>query len=313
MSKNVVQVAVGVIKNHNNEILISKRAEHVHQGGLWEFPGGKIEVGESVSEALTRELKEELNVTCMQMQPLSEIYFDYGDKRVCLHTQIVSKFSGLPSGCEGQEIQWVALNSLDDFSFPEANLTIIRQLQLPGLIQITGQYSSIKELLSKSEQCFQRNISMLHFRAHHLGDAEYIAHAKSLKQLCDDNNVALIVNRNKNVYETVNADGLHLTRYESGHYSERPIDRDKYLSVSCHSETEIKRASKLMPDYGFISPVKEAISHDAGKSIGFGAFKNHCHQAAFPLYALGGMSHKDIEKAHSLGGAGVAVISEYWP
>ncbi len=312
MSNSVVHVAVGVIKNQDNEVLISKRADHVHQGGLWEFPGGKIEAGEKVTDALIRELKEELGITCEKIQPLSEIEFDYGDKKVCLHTRIVNEFTGSASGCEGQKIQWVNLKLLDDYTFPEANITILRQIQLPEHIQITGQYSTIDELLSRSEQCFQKKISMLHFRAHHLSDSEYINHAKALKSLCADHAVALIVNRNQKVFEEVDADGLHLTRYEARNYSKRPVDRDKYLSVSCHSSYEIIVAQNLMADYCFISPVKDAISHDAGEAIGFEAFENFCHQSPFPLYALGGMTTEDIKQVRSLGGAGVAGISEYW-
>jgi len=312
MSNCVVHVAVGVIKNQDNEVLISKRADHVHQGGLWEFPGGKIEAGEKVVDALTRELKEELGITCEKIQPLSQIEFDYGDKKVCLHTRIVNEFTGSASGCEGQEFQWVNLKSLDDYSFPEANITILRQIQLPEFIQITGQYSTIDELLSRSEQCFQKKISMLHFRAHHLSDTEYVSHAKALKSLCADYDVVLIINRDYKVFEEVGADGLHLTRYEALKYTNRPVGRDKYLSVSCHSEHEIKIARNLKADYCFISPVKNAISHDAGEAIGFEAFKSFCHKQSFPLYALGGMTSEDIKHVRSLGGAGVAGISEYW-
>jgi len=312
MSNRVVHVAVGVIKNQDNEVLISKRADHVHQGGLWEFPGGKIESGEKVVDALKRELKEELGITCQQVRPLSEIEFDYGDKKVCLHTQVINEFMGTASGCEGQLVQWVKLNSLKDYSFPEANVAILRQIQLPELIQITGQYTTIKELLSKSEQCFRNGVSMLHFRAHHLSDTEYISHAKVLKSLCADYEVAMIINRNQKVFEEIDADGLHLTRYESLKYVDRPVGREKYLSVSCHSKQEIKVARHLKADYCFISPVKVAISHDAGEAIGFEAFKCFCHQSPFPLYALGGMTTNDIKQVRSLGGAGVAGISEYW-
>lgn len=312
MSNCVVHVAVGVIKNKDNEVLISKRADHVHQGGLWEFPGGKIETGEKVVDALTRELKEELGITCEKIQPLSEIEFDYGDKKVCLHTRIVKEFSGSASGCEGQKVQWVNLKSLDDYSFPEANITILRQIQLPDLIQITGQYSTIDELLSRSEQCFLNGVSMLHFRAHHLSDAEYIIHAKALKSLCADHDVVFIVNRNQKAFEEIDADGLHLTRYEALKYTNRPVTRDKNLSVSCHSAQEIVVAQNLMADYCFISPVKNAVSHDAGEAIGFETFKSFCHQSTCPLYALGGMTTADIKQVISLGGIGVAGISEFW-
>lgn len=123
-----VHVAVAVISNSNGDILISKRPGHVHQGGLWEFPGGKLEPGESLESALKRELLEELGIELNTCQPLVEIQHDYPDKSVLLDVWSVSDFSGVPYGREQQPIRWVAPEALGQYDFPEANQPIIQAI-----------------------------------------------------------------------------------------------------------------------------------------------------------------------------------------
>lgn len=125
--KKVVEVAVGVIKA-NNKIFISKRHDGQHQGGLWEFPGGKIEAGETVFDALKRELKEEVNIDVVSSTELQVIEHDYTDKSVRLMVHIVEDFTGEAKGLESQVCQWVDINELTNYDFPEANQEIISRL-----------------------------------------------------------------------------------------------------------------------------------------------------------------------------------------
>ena len=123
-----INVAVGVIINSQNQILISKRHEHLHQGGKWEFPGGKIESGESTQQALIRELKEEVNLDVNSTKPFMAQSFDYPDKHVYLDIHLVTDFSGNAEGIEGQEIKWVAKTDIRDYQFPDANYVILDKL-----------------------------------------------------------------------------------------------------------------------------------------------------------------------------------------
>ncbi|AQP99498.1 7,8-dihydro-8-oxoguanine-triphosphatase [Pseudoalteromonas aliena] len=127
MTIEIVHVAVGVIKK-NNAIFICKRADEQHQGGLWEFPGGKVEAGESVFAALKRELIEEVGLTIHSSSQLMVIEHDYGDKCVKLDVHVVSNFSGEAHGAEGQPSEWVAISELGDYDFPEANADIIEKI-----------------------------------------------------------------------------------------------------------------------------------------------------------------------------------------
>jgi len=124
-----VAVAVIVHQNDSNKILIAKRPDHVYKGGLWEFPGGKVEQGEHVFEALARELEEELAIFVLQAEPLIKIQHDYPEKSVLLDVWKVTEFSGNAKGNEGQAIDWVSVDQLNEYSFPEANNVIIDELQ----------------------------------------------------------------------------------------------------------------------------------------------------------------------------------------
>jgi 8-oxo-dGTP diphosphatase len=131
MNKSV-HVAVGVITSineHNQtQYFLTKRLDNAHQGGKWEFPGGKVEEGETVAQALARELQEEVNIEILSCQPLMVIEHDYGDKKVCLDVFIVDNYNGEPSAQEGQQQSWFALQQFKDLEFPKANDAIIKKL-----------------------------------------------------------------------------------------------------------------------------------------------------------------------------------------
>ncbi len=123
-----VHVAVGVIENTDGSLYISRRAEHLHQGGKWEFPGGKVEAGESVYAALCRELLEECQITVLNAVPFTIIQHDYADKQVVLDVWRVTAFSGTIGQAEGQLWRWVPRHELGAYPFPTANQAIIELL-----------------------------------------------------------------------------------------------------------------------------------------------------------------------------------------
>lgn len=135
MSNTSIHVAVGVIfdNQQSDQILIAKRPQHLHQGGLWEFPGGKVAAGETVDQALKRELFEELGITVTQSQPLMQVEHNYSDKQVFLDIWTVTQYSGEARGLEGQKCRWVAMQQLlcakSKYQFPEANKAILEKLK----------------------------------------------------------------------------------------------------------------------------------------------------------------------------------------
>lgn len=126
-SKKAIEVAVGVIVR-GEHIFLTKRAEHLHQGGKWEFPGGKREANETMPEALARELQEEVGISIASPSPLLEIRHNYPDKSVFLDVYVVDDFTGEPTPQEGQVGDWVERKKLAEMDFPEANKVIIEKL-----------------------------------------------------------------------------------------------------------------------------------------------------------------------------------------
>jgi 8-oxo-dGTP diphosphatase len=124
-----IHVAAGVILDGEGQVLLALRPKDKHKGGLWEFPGGKVEAGESVQVALARELLEEISLVVIDASPFLVIDHDYGDKQVTLDVWTVTRFSGTPHGSEGQEIAWVKIADLDRYPFPEANAEIVAALR----------------------------------------------------------------------------------------------------------------------------------------------------------------------------------------
>ena len=123
----IVHVAVGVIKRED-KIFLTKRLAASHQGGKWEFPGGKVEANETVHQALHRELKEEVAIDTLSCTPLMQISHDYGDKKVLLEVFVVDNFTGEAKALEGQQSGWFALSEFEGLNFPAANQSIIEKL-----------------------------------------------------------------------------------------------------------------------------------------------------------------------------------------
>ena len=122
-------IAVGVIRNSNNEYLIAQRPEHGLHAGKWEFPGGKIEQSESIFEALQRELKEELGITILESSPLLKLDYDYPQRRVCLDVWVVDRYEGQVTSNEGQRLNWVDLEQFEELDLLDANYLIVKALK----------------------------------------------------------------------------------------------------------------------------------------------------------------------------------------
>lgn len=133
----MIHVAVGIIANSKNEILIAQRPAHKYCPGLWEFPGGKVEPQENVYDALCREFREEIGIEIISADPWFQLQHEYPDRVVLLDNWIIKKFSGEPRGAEGQIIRWVLPSELDQYTFPEGNVEIIKRLKINGADDLT--------------------------------------------------------------------------------------------------------------------------------------------------------------------------------
>ncbi len=120
-----MHVAVGILFNDDGQVFIAERPLHKYKGGLWEFPGGKLEPGETALAALKRELKEEIGIEVIAAEPFTQIEYHYEDRDVLLDTWKITQYYGQPQGKEGQRIHWVSCDRLKEFAFPQGNQKII--------------------------------------------------------------------------------------------------------------------------------------------------------------------------------------------
>lgn len=308
----MVHVAVGVILNEDGDILIAKRADKAHQGGLWEFPGGKVEQDENVVDALARELHEELAINVVATEPLIKIRHDYGDKIVLLDVHKVTRFTGSPYGNEGQPIQWVSAQQLHQFEFPAANRPIITAINLPQQLLITGQFSSLQDFFSRTEKVLQRGIRLVQLR---VNDPTTIsALIDDAIKLCDKYSARLQINTSPDLFSAFvkNNIGLHLNSTHLLQCHSRPVGKDILLSASCHDEFEVAHAQKIGVDFIYLSPVLATNSHPNQKGMGWDAFAKRVEHITVPVFALGGMKESDLPKALESGAQGIAGISEWW-
>jgi 8-oxo-dGTP diphosphatase len=125
-------IGVAVIWNEHQQILIDRRRPEGAMGGLWEFPGGKVESGETVEECIKREIYEELGIFVAVGEHLITIDHTYTHLRVTLTVHHCRLLSGIPQPLECDEVLWVSLDELEQFTFPQANTQIIAALKGNG-------------------------------------------------------------------------------------------------------------------------------------------------------------------------------------
>lgn len=123
-----LHISVGVIRNAEREIFITQRAADAHMAGFWEFPGGKIEAGETPEQALYRELLEETGIAVEHATPLQQYRYSFSDRQVTLYFYLVERWQNEPYGREGQPMRWIAQRALQAKEFPPANVDIIKLL-----------------------------------------------------------------------------------------------------------------------------------------------------------------------------------------
>lgn len=311
-----IRVAAGAIINRAGEVLIARRPDHLHQGGLWEFPGGKVEAGETVVAALARELHEELGITLVPsaIRPLIRIPHAYPDRVVLLDVWRVEAFTGQPHGREGQPICWVLPDALPRYAFPAANLPIVTALRLPTRYLITPDPQGHREgFLAALDRALAAGLRLVQLRAKSLAPAEYRCLAEQVVARCRANGARLLLNAEPGLVPEVGADGVHLTSRRLMELTARPLPPDRLVAASCHDRHELDRARALGVDFAVVSPVAGTATHPQVAPLGFTGLQRLTEHAPFPVYALGGMGDADLVASHRHGAQGIAAIRGLWP
>lgn len=310
--KSPTHVAVGILTD-DKKILITRRSLGSHQGGKWEFPGGKLEPGEQVFTALKRELYEEIGIDVQQASPFMQVVHAYPDKNVLLDVWRVSGYRGSPTGREGQETRWVRGRDLLQFEFPEADWPIMHRLWLPPLYLITdARRFGLAEFLVKLECALVAGARLVQLREPHLLRAEYLAYARDMASLCHQYGAKLLLNAEPDWVAGCGADGVHLNSRRLMACGQRPLSSDDWVAASCHDAAELKQATIINADFAVLSPVAKTASHPEAEPLGWEIFQALCANVNIPVFALGGMRAQDIDKARAASAQGLAMVSEVW-
>lgn len=304
----------GVIVDPDGRILIAKRSDSAHQGGLWEFPGGKLETGEERVTALRRELQEELGISVIDAHPLIDIRHDYADKSIRLDVWKVTRFSGEAYGAEGQPVRWVESHELADFDFPAANRPIVTAARLPDHYLITPDTDE-QSLFDWLEKIKGKGIRLVQLRQTQLDSAAYQALVCNVIERFGHDFQWLFKGNTPTAEPN---GGWHLTSSQLRNLwrtnQTEPLQRRPWpLAASCHNAEELQMAMDLNVDFVTLSPIEATQSHPDSEPLGWATAERLISMATMPVYVLGGMAPEQLERAQRCGAQGIAGIGAFWP
>jgi 8-oxo-dGTP diphosphatase len=314
MTESPIHVVAGVIRDAAGRVLLAERPPGKHLAGHWEFPGGKIDPGESRFEALKRELAEEIGIEVRSATRLISVPWSYPEKRIVLDAWTVDAYAGTVHAREDQPLRWVEIAALSTLPMPPADAPIVTALRLPQRYLITpplpiGERGA---LLGGIERACDAGIRLIQFRQPTWTRAQIAAVASDAHAIAARRGTLLLVNSAPDLVEESGLDGVHLSARAAARLDARPVSRGRWLGVSCHDPVEIGRAVRIGADFVTIAPVGATPSHPDAAPLGWRRFAELAAACAIPAYALGGLGEADVPTARAHGAQGIAAIRAFW-
>ncbi|MGN6512152.1 MAG: Nudix family hydrolase [Lysobacteraceae bacterium] len=309
-----VAVVAGVIRDPRGRILLARRTEGRDLAGLWEFPGGKVELGETPEAALVRELREELGIEVEAGSPLIAVPQRYPHKRLRLDVRAIARWRGSAKGHEGQALAWVPPHRLPDYPMPPADRPVVAALLQPDRYLVTPPPDADDAAwLDGLRRALAAGIARVHLRG---GDAippaRWRALAEAAAALCAEAGAQALVNADVALARALGI-GVHLRAAQLGALAARPLAAGQWVAASCHDLAELRRAEALGCDFAVLGPVAPTATHPEATPLGWAGFAALREQVALPLYAIGGLAPSDIPTARAHGAQGIAAIRALWP
>lgn len=310
MSVRMVDVVAAVIERPDGSFLLAQRPAGKVYEGYWEFPGGKVEAGEQFSDALARELDEELGIRVQRAFPWITRVHTYPHATVNLHFLRVTRWEGEPHPREGQSLSWQYHSSLGVSPMLPANAPVLKALRLPTHMGITHAWESgVERALAELGAALGRGLRLVQIRERSLGASarkEFASHVVGALQQVGG---IAVINGDPSLATALGA-GLHLTSAELVTLSSRPDV--EWCGASCHNATELARVRDLGLDYALLGPVHATASHPGAAALGWRAFADLAREFSVPVIALGGLQEMEFEDARSNGAHGIAMVRGAW-
>jgi 8-oxo-dGTP diphosphatase len=311
LAESIVHAAVAVLQRQDGQVLLAQRPEGKAWAGWWEFPGGKIEDGETAFEALQRELDEELGTQALEAYPWLTRSFAYPEKTVKLHFFIVRRWTDEPHGREGQHLSWQDPAGLTVSPMLPANEPILTALTLAPVYAVTNM-ADVGEVafLERMEGALQSGLRLIHIREKSLSPYDFRIFASKAIALGKRYGAKVMLNRDIELARELGADGVHLPSSELMKLSERP--QGLLCAGSCHNEVELAHAYSLALDFVVLSPVLPTLSHPDAIPLGWQNFTSLIKDGPLPVYALGGMHGHHLVTAWQAGAHGISMQRSAW-
>lgn len=311
MTRIVVDAAVAVLVRPDGQVLLGQRPEGKPWAGWWEFPGGKIEEGESALHALQRELDEELGTHATEVYPWLMRSFDYPEKTVRLHFFMVRGWTEEPHGREGQQLSWQNPAALSVGPMLPANEPILAALMLPPIYGITNLAEAGEErFLAQLEGTLTRGLKLIQIREKELARDALYRFGEKVVKLAQPFGAQVLLNGNVGLARELGAHGVHLTSSQLMALQAKP--EGLLCAASCHNEADLQQAQKLNLDFVVLGPVLPTQSHPGVGTMGWERFAQLAQNASLPVYALGGLQPQDIRMAWQSGAHGIAMQRGAW-
>jgi len=311
--RDAVHVVAGVLSDARGRILLARRTAGRDLAGAWEFPGGKVEAGESPLAALDREWQEELGVRVLAASPLVSVPQAYPGKRIVLDVYRITSAQGTPRGRERQALAWAPADRLHGYPMPPADRPVVAVLNDPDRYLVTPVPGTEPgAFLARIERALLAGVRRLQLRAPGLPMSQLRPLAIAAQALCRQAGGQLYVNGEPELAAELGC-GLHLRASQLMQARQRPLPEGQPLAASCHDAEQLRRAEDLGADFAVLGPVAATPSHPGQPALGWSAFAALREQVSLPIYAIGGMRAGDISLARRHGGQGIAAIRGLWP
>jgi 8-oxo-dGTP diphosphatase len=308
----IVEVAAAVmLRANSSEFLLAQRPEGKVYAGYWEFPGGKVEPGETVRAALIRELHEELGITVTACSPWLTRVFTYPHATVRLNFWRVTAWDGeigITAPLEHAAVDWQKCGkSANVAPILPANDPILKALALPTTMAITmAEIEGVERQLERLEEALTNGLRLVQVRDKGWPQAQRLWFAETVARLARSHGALVVINDDEEIARRVGADGVHLSAARLAECAERPDFN--WVGASCHSAAEIARAGDLGLDYALLGPVLPTPTHPESPGIGWPTFAACLSGNTLPVLALGGMKPAMLAEAQSHGAHGIALM-----